>query len=316
MAIASVSSAAVRVRPWADSVALEAMVEDYLVSCSVPTARCYRRDVGHLCRYLQDHGVDLLSARRADLAAWVRAQEEAGVAATTIRRRLSGVSGFYRYLENEGVVPRSPAEGLRRPNGAPAPRLGLGAGELACLVEAARKDGKQLELVVVLLVVQGLRVSEACALCSADLVFHEGRPALVIRRKGGRVELVGTTKEVADLIQDVVRLQGPGPLLRGRGGGRLSRQSAWRWVRRLASRAGLDERVFPHLLRHSFVSQALLAGVPLPVVALTAGHKDIRTTLAYAGALSSLHALAPAAVASQIERAQASTPCNNATQRS
>lgn len=151
-----------------------------------------------------------------------------------------------------------------------------------------------------LLLICGLRVSEACALDDTDFVAHEASRALRVHRKGGRVELVGLVDQAANRIDRVVATQGPGPLLRGRSGTRLSRQVAWSWIERLGTEAGIGHRVYPHQLRHSFVTQALIAGVPLPVVAASAGHRDIRTTLGYAQALAALWAAAGEAVARRI----------------
>lgn len=69
-----------------------------------------------------------------------------------------------------------------------------------------------------------------------------------------------------------------------------------RRLARLGDAAGIAG-LHPHLLRHSYCTQALLAGVPLPVVAAGAGHRDLRTTLFYAQALAALAAEAGAAVA-------------------
>lgn len=269
---------------------VEALIEDYLAGHSAPTAACYRRDLAHLRRHLSARGLEPLGVGRADLARWVRDQEGAGLPATSVRRRLPAVCGFYSFLEEEGVLAPSPAEGLRRPRGGPAPRLGLEAGDLARLLAVARAEGEPAELLVGLCTFHGLRVGEACAATDADLVCHGDRRALVVRRKGGRRELIGLLDPVADLAERLVVAQGPGPLLRGREGGALHRQVAWRWVRRPAKSAGITGDVFPHLLRHSYVSQALLAGVPLPVVAAGAGHRDLRTTLGYAQALAALGA--------------------------
>lgn len=143
-------------------------------------------------------------------------------------------------------------------------------------------------------------MSEACAADGDDLVTCGGRQGLVVRRKGGWVDLVGLADQVAEHLAALVDAQGPGPLLRGQRGGRLSRQVAWRWIRRCAVDAGIAEKVYPHLLRHSFVIQSLLAGVALPVVQAAAGRRDLRSTLGYAQALAALAALgadASAAVA-------------------
>jgi len=74
----------------------------------------------------------------------------------------------------------------------------------------------------------------------------------------------------------------------GRDGGRLDRHAAWRIVRRLARKAGIDKAVGPHTLRHAFITAALDAGVPLRDVQEAASHADPRTTMRYDRARVSL----------------------------
>jgi len=275
------------------------LLEEYLALFRPSTAACYRRDLAHLEAELANEGIGLLAATRGDLRRWLGAQERAGVSPSTIRRRLAAVAGFYRFLVDEGICSRSPVQGLRRPRGGSALRLGLGARDLARLLQAARAEGEDTELLVGLLVLGGLRVSEACGISGQDLVVHEGCRGVLVRRKGGRVELVGLPKELGELAWRVAE-RGPGPLLRAKRGGPLGRQEAWRTVRRLAERAGIPG-VYPHLLRHSHATQALVAGVPLVVVQGALGHRDVRSTLQYAQALGALGALAGEAVAQRLK---------------
>ena len=119
-------------------------------------------------------------------------------------------------------------------------------------------------------------------------------------RKGGRVELVGLPGPLPGLVADVLARHGPGPLLRGPRERRLRPEAAWRIIRRLGDSAGVARPVHPHLLRHSYVTQALVAGVSLPVVAAGAGHRDTRTTVGYARALAAIGGAAGEAVASRV----------------
>jgi integrase/recombinase XerD len=68
----------------------------------------------------------------------------------------------------------------------------------------------------------------------------------------------------------------------------LRRDAAARIVRRLARRAGITKRIGPHSLRHSFITAALDAGVPLRDVQEAASHADPRTTMRYDRARQSL----------------------------
>ncbi|MGH9116425.1 MAG: tyrosine-type recombinase/integrase [Acidimicrobiales bacterium] len=79
-----------------------------------------------------------------------------------------------------------------------------------------------------------------------------------------------------------------GPIFLGGNGERLDRHAAWRIVRRLARRAGINKPVGPHTLRHAFITAALDAGAPLRDVQEAASHADPRTTMRYDRARVSL----------------------------
>src|SRR5262249_24115351 len=64
-------------------------------------------------------------------------------------------------------------------------------------------------------------------------------------------------------------------------GGRLSRQSLWTIVRHAAVRAGLRQRISPHVLRHSFASHLLEGGADLRSIQAMLAHADIATTQIY-----------------------------------
>ena len=78
------------------------------------------------------------------------------------------------------------------------------------------------------------------------------------------------------------------PLLLTRAGNRMNRHAATRIVRRLAKRAGISKHISPHSLRHSFITAALDAGVPLRDVQIAAHHADPRTTTRYDRARNNL----------------------------
>ena len=61
----------------------------------------------------------------------------------------------------------------------------------------------------------------------------------------------------------------------------MDRYAADRTVKRLVRRAGITKRISPHSLRHSFITAALDAGVPLRDVQEAASHADPRTTMRY-----------------------------------
>jgi site-specific recombinase XerD len=105
-----------------------------------------------------------------------------------------------------------------------------------------------------------------------------------VRRKGGRHQDVALAPRTAAVLDEYLRTRGgptSGPLLVTRTGERLDRWAAWKVIRGLARAAGVEHAVFPHALRHGFVTAALDAGVPLHRVQDAAGHRDPRTTRRY-----------------------------------
>jgi integrase len=113
----------------------------------------------------------------------------------------------------------------------------------------------------VLLGLNGLRVSEACATNIEDLGFERGHRTLRIVGKGNKPATVPFVPRTARTIDLAVGERHEGPTLRRRDGQRLDRRTAHRWIRSIGKRAGLGA-VHPHMLRAAFIMAALDAGVP------------------------------------------------------
>ncbi|MGH7746529.1 MAG: tyrosine-type recombinase/integrase, partial [Candidatus Dormibacteria bacterium] len=128
----------------------------------------------------------------------------------------------------------------------------------------------------------GLRVSEALGLDLEDMSTVRSHRIARVRRKGGRHQDVALAQRTAEALDDYLRGDDAGgPLLVTHSGERLDRHAAWKVIRRLARTAQIGDHVFPHALRHGFVTAALDAGVPLHRVQDAAGHRDPRTTRRY-----------------------------------
>ncbi len=196
------------------------------------------------------------------------------------RRRLSTLPSFYRYCEQEQLIDRNPALNVRRPKVDYESRtLGLDRNELGAFLVQAGLGSPRDHALASLLALNGLRISEALGADVEDLDFERGHRTLKILRKGGKraiIPLAPRTSRVLDLYLEE-RTTGPN-LPWGQG---LDRYAADRMVKRLARRAGITKRISPHSLRHSFITAALDAGVPLRDVQEAASHADPRTTMRY-----------------------------------
>lgn len=107
-------------------------------------------------------------------------------------------------------------------------------------------------------------------------------------RKGGKHAVIPLATRTSRAIDQYIGERTTGPILVGAKGGRMDLYAADRLVKRLARRAGITKRISPHSLRHSFITAALDAGVPLRDVQEAASHADPRTTMRYDGGRGSV----------------------------
>jgi integrase/recombinase XerD len=262
--------------------------------------RAYAGDLLAWLAWLDQRGIDVLVAGRVHADLWVAGQLEQGAEASSVRRRLSALSSFYRYCAAHDLVGRIPTAGVARPVVDPdyTATVGLARDEARALVAAADADGGRQALrtaaVVRLLLHNALRVDEACAADVPDLGTDAGHRVLRVTRKGARKAKVPLTPATAAALDaylaDRAHWTGldsasalAGPLLATATGGRLRQGHLWELVRRLARAAGIEawQELSPHSLRHSAITFALDAGAALRDVQDYAGHKDPRTTRRY-----------------------------------
>jgi integrase/recombinase XerD len=241
------------------------------------TRDAYALDLRQFVAWCERHGLKLFSVRRADIEPYARALEEAGRARATVARRLCTVAGFYRYAQEEGLVPVSPAVHVRRPRlDYESHAIGLDRNEVGALLVAAGLGAAVEHALISLLALNGLRVSEAIGADIEALGLERGHRTLTVLRKGGKVVTVPLAPRTARAVDLAIGERLAGPIFLGANGQRMDRHGAGRIVRRVARRAGVNKPIRPHTLRHAFITAALDAGVPLRDVQEAASHSDPR----------------------------------------
>jgi len=255
----------------------------YLARYSGRTRDAYTLDLKTFFAWCAERHTEVFAMTRPHLEIYVRwMEEQRGYAPATTARRFSTVAGFYRFAVIDGYLDRSPAEYVRRPHvPEESQALGLDRMQLGALVAAARASSPDDAALITMLGLLGLRISEACGADIADLGSERGHRTLHIIGKGNKPALIPLPVPVARTLDLAVAERGDGPILRTRSGARMDRYAASRAVARLAKRAGITHRVGCHSLRHSYITAALDAGVPLRDVQIAARHADPRTTTRY-----------------------------------
>lgn len=270
----------------------EHLVVGFLIGYSKRTRDAYSGDLGHWFGFCHQFEIEPLDAIRADVSAYARfMEEEERRSPSTVARRLSALAGFYGYALDMEVVSRNPVSPVKRPKvGTDTVSTGLDRDELGALISAARSDGPRSNALVLLLGLNGLRVSEALEADVTDLSTERGHRVLRVTRKGGRHSTIPLAPRTADAIERMVDQREEGPLFVTSTGSRMDRVAAWRLVRKLARRAvpAKANSLHPHDLRHAFVTLSLDAGASLRDVQDAAGHADPRTTRRYDRARNNL----------------------------
>ncbi|MGI8683588.1 MAG: tyrosine-type recombinase/integrase [Acidimicrobiales bacterium] len=187
------------------------------------------------------------------------------------------------------MIEHSPAVHVRRPRiDYESHAVGLDRNELGAFLVAAGLASPQDHALASLLALNGLRISEALGADIDNLGLERGHRTLVVHRKGGKTVTIPLAPRTARAVDLAIGERLDGPIFLDAHGQRLRRDGAARTVRRLAKQAGIAKRIGPHSLRHSFITAALDAGVPLRDVQEAASHADPRTTMRYDRARQSL----------------------------
>lgn len=264
-------------------------VTGFLAGYTGTTRVSYTTDLRLYTAWCLETGVRLLDAKRAHLELFARQMETDGRMRSTVARRLSTLGSFYRYCHIEGILDRNPAANVRRPKVDYESRtLGLDRNELGGLLVQAGLGSARDHTLITLLAMNGLRIAEALGADISNLDVDRGHRTLRIVRKGGKHVTIPLAPRTGRALDLYIGERATGPVFLGANGQRMDRYAADRTVKRLARRAGITKRISPHSLRHSFITAALDAGVPLRDVQEAASHADPRTTMRYDRARQSL----------------------------
>jgi integrase/recombinase XerD len=171
-----------------------------------------------------------------------------------------------------------------------SPILGLSHLQFEALLSAARQSPNLNDFALVaMLGLLELRIFEATGTDITDVGEEHGHRVLRVFGKGGRETLVPLPPAVGRAIDRAVAERASGPILLNTRAARMDRHAATRRLHRLAEAAVVRvPRLHPHMLRHTFVTTMLDAGIDLRDVQIAARHADPRTTMRYDRARNNL----------------------------
>lgn len=288
---------------------LSPYIDSFLTMISVEkglaqnTVEAYSHDLAQLAEFVAAQGIgDWTAVQPVHLrsfVSWLRARH---LGVRSIARQIVAVRRFYRFLQTEGVVNNPPVPRFHLSATARKLPTALNGDDVSKLLGQPKPTeplGIRDQAMLELLYATGVRVSELVMLETRQIDFQGD--FLIVKGKGAKVRAVPFGKWARKKLRDYIQQARPS-LLKGkssrflfvsRSGRPLTRQGFWKLIRGHARAAGIDKRVSPHTLRHSFATHLLEGGADLRAVQSMLGHADISTTQIYthvnAGRLKTVH---------------------------
>ena len=255
------------------------------------TVRNYTTDLLHFFQFLKNKGVDSLKeVDKHILRDYLSYVMEQGFVKASIARKLSAIRSFYRYLLREEIISTNPVATASSPKLDKRLPSFLTIDEVERLLEApdpSKPQGQRDRALMELLYASGLRVSELVSLNLEQINLDSGE--IRVRGKGDKERMVLMGKPAARALSDYLsqgRLKllgkkGTSALLLNPDGGRLSERRVQTILGKYANIAGIEKRVHPHMLRHTFATHLLDGGADLRVVQELLGHASLSSTQIY-----------------------------------
>jgi len=261
---------------------------------SAHTLVAYDHDVARFLEFLSGHQGGLPTERSlaklspADIRAFITERRADGLSSRSVRRALSAVRSFFRYLTREAILENPAARSVRGPRVPKSLPRPLSIDDAArTLEEAATHDVEWLAArdvaLLTLLYGAGLRISEALSLKRGDAPLGEALTILGKRSKERIVPVLPVVREAIAAYAKDIPFSGKrdAPLFLSRRGKPMSAREAQALMQRLRGRLGLPERATPHALRHSFATHLLSNGGDLRSVQELLGHASLSSTQVY-----------------------------------
>lgn len=254
------------------------------------TVQAYGRDVSHYLHWLTAHGIKEISGENAELWRHYHKDLHQTLSSRSIARKDAALNHFFRYLRID-----TKQQSLRKDKGGqvhyqkPLPSV-LSLSDVEALLNAPdpnRMPGARDLAILEVLYATGLRVSELVNLRMDQILFSLS--CIRVMGKGQKERIVPYGSACHKALNTYIQSFRPSQknadrtditFLSNRGTG-LSRQAIWKLIKKYGTKAGIDTKLSPHVLRHSFASHLLDQGADLRFIQELLGHADISTTQVY-----------------------------------
>jgi len=225
------------------------------------TILSYRKDLDIYTDFLEGCSVDALSKiQKNDITNFMLNEKDRGIAANSIARRLAAIRMFHRFLSRERILKSDPSNLIDSPKLWKKIPDTLSLNEVESLIaqpDIRSKQGTRDRAILETLYATGMRVSEAVNLKKDNVNLDIGFLRCI--GKGNKERVIPLGKKAIASIKKYLEASRPAFLKKkeceflfiSRLGGKISRQSFWKLVKRYARQAHIKKPMKPHILRHS-----------------------------------------------------------------
>jgi len=261
------------------------------------TVAAYRNDLGQLTGFLDAKknggALNWPAVSQTQILDYILHLKSQDYAEATVARKVAAVKSFFAFLQAEGKLKVNPTETLASPKVGKSLPKPLTVQEIDELLEQpARRttpEGRRDRAMLELMYATGLRVTELVSLDVDDVQVDVEKPYVRLLGKGNRERQIPLLEQPAQEVSEYIRFARPRvvgernetALFVNRRGERLTRQGFWLILKGYSAAAGIQGRVTPHTLRHSFATHMLRGGMDIHKVQELLGHANISTTQVY-----------------------------------
>lgn len=265
----------------------------YLVlerSLATNSVQAYMRDFDKFSFYFDSQGIDPCDVKSSDVTSFMASLFDMSLSDNSRARVLSSMRSFFSFLLHTDRVESAPTDLLSSPIIHRSLPDTLSYDEILVMfasIDLSSPLGHRNRAILEVLYSCGIRVSELTGLLISDLFLSDS--VILVRGKGNRERLTPISTEAIRLLkiyleQRRVMIPESGSediLFLNRNGGGLTRVMVFYIVRDIALKAGIDKKIHPHTLRHSFASHLVNNGADIRAVQEMLGHRSITTTEIY-----------------------------------
>ncbi len=252
------------------------------------TLKNYQRDLDNLCRFCDQQGIDdWATIDEQHVRQYISQRHRQGLSGKSLQRELSAFRTFFRFLITEGLIKYNPATEVQAPRSQRKLPDTLDVDKVKRLVEIKGDDPLTVRdrAILELFYSSGLRLSELLSLDLMDIDQQEG--LVQVTGKGNKTRRIPIGRHALTAMTHWLKVRNDlvandeNAIFVSQHGHRLAARTVQKRLKDWAKKQGIDVRVYPHLLRHSFASHVLESSQDLRAVQELLGHADISTTQIY-----------------------------------